>query len=195
MVSRDNHNVSRRLESEFFRQSAVEVAAQLLGVVMHRRVGGKILRARIVETEAYLGPKDLASHSSKGRTARTEVMFGPAGKAYVYFIYGMHNMFNIIVGTPGEAEAVLIRAAEPLDDWQADLTGPGKFARAFQVTRKDYGMDLTGNEIFFMSDVSYRPQIRKTKRIGVEYAKHWQHRILRFVDENNPIAAKLPKGK
>jgi DNA-3-methyladenine glycosylase len=193
MISRNKELFAGRLDLDFFKQSAVEVATQLLGVVMHRRVGEKILRARIAETEAYLGPKDFASHSYKGRTARTEVMFGPPGRAYVYFIYGIHNMFNIIVGNPGEAEAVLIRAAEPLDDWQADLTGPGKFAKGFQVTRKDYGKDLTGDEIFFTADDNYRPRIRKSKRIGVEYAKHWQHRLLRFIDANNPIAAKLPK--
>ena len=141
-----------RLGVRFFEQSAMDVAKQLLGVIMNRRLGGQILRARIIETEAYLGPKDLASHSSKGRTARTEVMFGPPGRAYVYFIYGMYDMFNVIVGVPGEAEAVLFRAAEPLDGWQADLSGPGKLARAFRITRADNASDLTGDEIYFESD-------------------------------------------
>jgi len=180
-----------RLGASFFEQPAVDVAKQLLGVIMNRRLDGQILRARIIETEAYLGPKDLASHSSKGRTARTEVMFGPPGRAYVYFIYGMHDMFNVIVGVPGEAEAVLFRAAEPLDGWQADLSGPGKLARAFRITRADNASDLTGDEIFFESDPDYRPRILKTKRIGVAYAMHWQHRLLRFIDAKSPIAAKL----
>jgi DNA-3-methyladenine glycosylase len=184
-----------RMQLDFFSQSAVAVASQLLGKIMHRRRGREMLCARIVETEAYLGPNDLASHSSKGRTARTEIMFGPPGRAYVYFIYGMYNMFNIIVGVPGEAEAILVRAAEPLGDWQADLTGPGKLARAFHITRKDYGLDLTGDEIFFTADADYHPRIRKTKRIGVEYAGHWQHRLLRYVDVNNPVARKLKWGK
>jgi len=180
-----------RLGVTFFEQPAVDVAKQLLGVIMHRRLGGQILRARIIETEAYLGPKDLASHSSKGRTARTEVMFGPPGRAYVYFIYGMYDMFNVIVGVPGEAEAVLFRAAEPRDGWQADLSGPGKLARAFRIARADNASDLTGDEIFFESDPDYRPRILKTKRIGVAYAKHWQHRLLRFIDAKSPVAAKL----
>src|ERR1043165_3826989 len=133
------------LPQSFFEQSAIDVSIGLLGTVMMKRVGKTIRRARVVETEAYLGPKDLASHSSKGRTARTEVMFGPAGRAYVYFIYGMHEMFNIVGGQIGDAQAVLIRAAEPLDNWQADLTGPGKLARAFHITRKDNGKDLSAN--------------------------------------------------
>jgi len=180
-----------RLGVRFFEQSAMDVAKQLLGVIMNRRLGGQILRARIIETEAYLGPKDLASHSSKGRTPRTEVMFGPPGRAYVYFIYGMYDMFNVIVGVPGEAEAVLFRAAEPLDGWQADLSGPGKLARAFRITRAHNASDLTGDEIFFQSDPDYRPRTLKTKRIGVAYAKHWQHRLLRFIDAKSPVAAKL----
>src|SRR5678815_9226 len=84
------------LRRSFFEQPAVAVASGLLGAIMTRRVGGVLRRARVVETEAYLGPKDLAAHSSKGRTARTEVMFGPAGRAYVYFIYGMYEMFNTV---------------------------------------------------------------------------------------------------
>src|ERR1700681_744075 len=83
-------DVPRKLGRQFFEQGAKELATALVGVIMVRRVGRRLRRARIVETEAYLGPRDLASHSSKGRTARTEVMFGPAGHAYVYFVYGMH---------------------------------------------------------------------------------------------------------
>src|SRR5213076_625352 len=98
------------LRQDFYEKPAVELAVALLGKVLVRRVNGVLRRARIVETEAYCGVKDLASHSSKGRTARTEVMFGPAGRAYVYFIYGMHWMFNIVAGVTGEAQAVLVRA-------------------------------------------------------------------------------------
>src|SRR5262245_10026007 len=123
------------LTATFFAQPAIELAPALLGTIMTRRIGGTLRRARIIETEAYLGPKDLASHSSKGRTARTEVMFGPPGRAYVYFIYGMHFMFNIVVGKEGDAEAILVRAAEPLDDWDANLIGPGRLARAFGIVR------------------------------------------------------------
>ncbi len=175
----------------FFEQSALEVARQLPGKILVRRVDDVIRRARIVETEAYLGPRDLASHSSKGRTARTEVMFGPAGHAYVYFIYGMHFMLNVVTGVTGEAHAVLIRAAEPLDGWTADLTGPGKLARALSIDKRHNGIDLFDEELGFFDDPTYVPRVRRSKRIGVDYAKHWANRLLRFVDVNNPVARKL----
>jgi DNA-3-methyladenine glycosylase len=158
---------------------------------MVRRVDGVLRRARIIETEAYLGPKDLASHSSKGRTKRTEVMFGPAGRAYVFFIYGMYTMFNVVTGKTGDAHAVLIRGAEPLDGWEADLTGPGKFARAFAVVRADNGLDLVGDDIYFVAESDYKPRIIKSKRVGIDYARHWAARLLRFIDARNPVAARL----
>jgi DNA-3-methyladenine glycosylase len=181
----------RKIGHDFFRQPATELAASLLGTIMVRRVGGVMRRARLVEIEAYCGPKDLAAHSSKGRTARTEVMFGPAGHAYVYFIYGMYWMFNITAGVTGEAEAVLVRAAEPLDGWEVDLSGPGKLARAFEITRKDNGMDLTGDDIYLLVDPEYRTKVIRRKRIGVDYARHWSNRLLRFIDRKNPVAKKL----
>src|SRR5947207_10791796 len=119
----------RKLSRRFYNRDSVTVAQELLGMNLVHVSGGVKRVGRIVEVEAYLGPRDLASHSSKGRTARTEVMFGPAGRAYVYFIYGMHWMFNVVAGRIGRAHAVLIRAAEPLDGWDADLSGPGKLAR------------------------------------------------------------------
>src|ERR1700726_1903621 len=87
-----------KLETSFFRRPALDVARDLLGTILVRRYRGKELRARIVETEAYVGSHDLACHASRGRTRRTEVMFGPGGHAYVYFIYGIHEMFNIVSG-------------------------------------------------------------------------------------------------
>lgn len=158
---------------------------------MVRRVGETVLRARVVETEAYLGPRDLASHASKGRTKRTDPMFGPPGRAYVYFIYGMHQMFNVIVGPEGEAQAVLLRAAEPLDGWDADLTGPGRLARAFAMNAADNRADVTGDALHFLTDVDYRPRIIKIRRVGIDYAKHWTNRLLRFIDAASPVARRL----
>src|SRR3954453_2149591 len=120
----------RKLRQDFYEKPAVELAMELLGKILVRNVNGILRRARIVETEAYCGVKDLASHSSKGRTARTEVMFGPAGRAYVYFIYGMHEMFKFGGGSIGDAQAFLVRGAEPLDGWEADMSGPGKLTKA-----------------------------------------------------------------
>lgn len=181
----------RRLGLPFFRQSALELGRRLPGVILVRRVGTRLRRARIVEVEAYLGPRDLASHSSKGRTARTEVIFGPPGRAYVYFIYGMHWMFNIVAGVEGEAHALLVRAAEPLDGWTADLTGPAKLAKAFGIAGPDNGLDLLRGDIAFYEDPGYVPRIVRSRRINVDYAKHWTARLLRFVDAKSPVAAKL----
>jgi len=158
---------------------------------MTRRVGDTVRRARVVEAEAYLGPCDLASHASKGRTKRTDVMFGPPGRAYVYFIYGMHQMLNVVVGEEGCAEAVLLRAAQPLDGWEVNLLGPGRLARGFAITPADNRMDLTSGDITFLADPTYRPRVVKSKRVGVDYAGRWKDRLLRFIDVNNPVSAGL----
>jgi DNA-3-methyladenine glycosylase len=183
--------VKDRLSRSFFARPALVVAPELLGTILVRRDGEGVRRARIIEVEAYLGPTDLASHSSKGRTGRTEVMFGPPGRAYVYFIYGMHFMLNIVVGQEGEAEAILVRGAEPLDDWDVDLSGPGRLARAFGVTREHNGRELTGREFHLVGDRSYRPRIVRRKRVGVDYARHWKDRLLRYIDAANPAAKRL----
>ncbi len=180
-----------KLDRAFFQRPAPELAKALLGAIMVRRIHGVVRRARLFEVEAYCGPKDLASHSSKGRTKRTEVMFGPPGRAYVYFIYGMHWMFNIVGGVEGGAHAVLIRSAQALDDWDANLLGPARFARGFGISRADNGLDLCGDEVFFLADPAYRPRIVKAKRVGVDYAGHWKDRLLRFIDTRNELAAKL----
>jgi DNA-3-methyladenine glycosylase len=172
----------KKLGHRFFRRQAIEVAQRMIGKILVRRRDGKVYRARIVETEAYVGPHDLACHASKGRTRRTEIMFGPGGYAYVYFIYGMYDMLNFVTGQSGDPQAVLIRGASPLDDWHADLSGPGKLARAMQITRADNGLDLTGNQLFVLNDPRYRPRLRCTRRIGVDYAKEWKDALLRFVD-------------
>jgi DNA-3-methyladenine glycosylase len=181
---------AKKLRRAFFARPAIVVAQELIGKVLVRRVRDVEFRARIVETEAYLGPHDLASHSSKGRTRRTEVMFGPPGRAYVYLIYGMHDMLNVVVGTEGEAQAVLIRAGEPLDGWEANLAGPGRLARALAITRADNGLDVTAGEIFFVDNPQDRPRLKSTKRIGIDYAGEWQHELLRFLDADNTVVRK-----
>jgi DNA-3-methyladenine glycosylase len=100
----------------------------------------------------------------------------------VYFIYGVHYMLNVVTGKVGDPQAVLLRGAVPLDGWQVDLTGPGKLAKHFGITRADYGLDLTGDQFFFLQEEPYRPKVVATKRIGVAYAGEWQHELLRFLD-------------
>jgi DNA-3-methyladenine glycosylase len=185
-----------KLPRAFYRRPAIELARALIGKILVHHVKGKALRARIVETEAYIGEHDLACHASKGRTKRTEVMFGPAGHAYVYFIYGMHEMFNIVAADVGDAQAVLVRAAEPLDGWQANLTGPGRLTRAMHITRADNGLDLTGDEMFLVegdgaaAKAANPPRIAVTKRVGVDYAGDWQHAMLRFFDADSPAVSR-----
>lgn len=186
----------QKLQRDFYCQPADQLAPALLGKILVRRLEDQLLRARIVETEAYMGPEDLAAHSSKGRTPRTEVMFGPAGHAYVFFIYGMYEMFNIVAAGNGEGQAILVRAAEALDGWDANLCGPGRLARAMGITRALHnGIDLTGEQLFVQDNPADHPRIVTGPRIGVDYAKHWKDVPLRFAVADSPAVSKpRPEG-
>lgn len=186
----------KKLKRAFYAQPGEAVARGLIGkILVHRLPDGRELRGRIVETEAYLGPADLASHSSKGRTKRTEVMFGPAGHAYVYFIYGMYEMFNVVAGKTGEAHAVLVRAAEPLDGWAADLSGPGKLATRFEIARADNGLDLTGDRLFVVGVENETREIGVSARVGIDYAKEWVDAPLRFFDAGSTAVSARTKRR
>jgi DNA-3-methyladenine glycosylase len=181
----------RRLARAFYARPAEELARELLGKVLVHTIDDVTYRARIVETEAYVGPHDLACHASKGRTKRTEIMFGRSGHAYVYLIYGMYPMLNIVSGQAGDAEAVLIRAAEPLDDWDADLSGPGKLCREMGITLSDNTLDLTLSRKLYLLDDRVRPKrIVTTRRVGIDYAKEWVHAELRFYDGDSNAVSK-----
>jgi DNA-3-methyladenine glycosylase len=180
----------KKLGRRFYQQKADALARELIGKILVHRVEDRTLRARIVEAEAYMGPDDLASHSSKGRTQRTEVMFGPAGHAYVYFIYGMYEMFNIVAGKTGVAQAVLIRAGEALDGWKADLSGPGKLARTMEIKRSDYGRDLTGDVLFLQDDGYIPTRIVVGPRVNIDYAGDWVAKPLRFCDGESKCVSK-----
>ena len=127
----------------------------------------------------------LACHAAKGRTGRTEIMFSAGGCAYIYLIYGIHHMLNFVCSVKDDPQAVLIRGAIPLDDWKVELTGPGKLARHFQLTREQNGLSLTGSELYVEADSAYQPRIVQTKRIGIDYAKEWKDEQLRFIDANH----------
>lgn len=186
----------RKLSHGDYALPAEELARKLVGKILVHRVPGREYRARIVETEAYLGPHDLASHASKGLTGRTKILYGPAGHAYVYLIYGMYQMFNIVANQTGAGQAVLIRAGEPLDGWQADLRGPGKLTRAMHISRQHNGLDLTGRTIFMQDDHTPPPPLSITPRIGIDYAKHWKDAPLRFFATDHPAVSKFrpPSG-
>jgi len=181
---------TRKLGRTFYGRPAAELAPALIGKVLVRRMDGQEYRVQIVEAEAYCGPQDLACHTSKGRTRRNEVMFGPPGHAYVYFIYGMYDMFNIVSGPRGGGQAVLIRAAEAIAPFQADLSGPGKLTRALQITRSDNGRDLIGDELFVTDGSPRRPRILVAKRVGVDYAGKWKDALLRFCDADSRFVSK-----
>src|SRR5688572_5104063 len=181
----------KKLPRTFYAREAEVLAHDLIGTILVHRVDGEERRGRIVETEAYVGGHDLACHAAKGRTARTEVMFGKAGHAYVYLCYGIHDMLNIVSGQPGIAQAVLVRAAEPLDGWEANLSGPGNLSKRFGITRRHNGVDLTGDELFIVgSRDAAPPRIVRTRRIGVDYAKEWKDAPLRFIDADSPAVSR-----
>lgn len=166
------------LPPAFFDRSAVEVARDLIGANLVRLLGEQTRRFSITETEAYEGVRDLASHSSKGRTPRTEVMFGPAGRFYVYRVYGLHWMLNVVTGKLGDATAVLIRGVE-------GVSGPGRVAAALKIDASLYGKDASPSSglWFEPGDPGDDPaQINRTPRIGVDYAGPvWAAKKLRFI--------------
>jgi DNA-3-methyladenine glycosylase len=179
-----------KLGRRFYQRPAIDLARDLIGKVLVRRIDGKTLRARIVETEAYVGTHDLACHAAKGRTKRTEIMFGPGGHAYVYFIYGMHEMFNIVASVEGDAQAVLLRAAEAMDGWKINLSGPGRLAKGMQINRKLNGIDLTGDDLFVARVGRGKPKIVTGTRVGVDYAGDWAAEALRFMEAGNRAVSK-----
>jgi len=172
--------MNSKLTAACYRQDAATVARALLGTVLVHSREGLVQRGRVVETEAYLGEHDLACHAARGRTARTEVMFGPAGHAYVYLIYGLYDMLNIVTGEDGQAQAVLIRALEPLSGITGRTDGPGRLTRALSITRRHNGLSLLGDTLYL--EAGPLPEaVAVTPRIGVDYAGPWREAPLRFV--------------
>lgn len=149
---------------------------------------------RIVETEAYLGPHDLACHAARGRTARTEVMFGPPGHAYVYFVYGMHCCVNVVTEREGHAAAVLIRALELGPGVEGRTDGPGRLCEALGIDRTQNGADLTGTRLYVTTGERLaglaRPlgEVCRGPRVGVGYAGEWAAAPLRFWLEGTAIS-------
>jgi DNA-3-methyladenine glycosylase len=191
-----------KLPRSFYEQSTLDVAKQLLGKYLVRKHPKGHTVGRIVETEAYVGPQDLACHASKGRTARTEVMFGPPGHAYVYFIYGFYNMLNLVTEAEDYPAAVLIRAVEPVDGIELMRTrrkngllrnlasGPGKLCQAFGIDRSLNGADLCRSVLFVEDRGEPTPKFQATPRIGVDYAGKWKDKPFRFVIRGSEFVSK-----
>nr|WP_206211863.1 DNA-3-methyladenine glycosylase [Wenzhouxiangella sp. XN24] len=203
------------MSHKFCQRDPVALARALLGQVLVRvDADGARLAGRIVETEAYLGVADRAAHSYGGRrTARNEAMWGPAGHAYVYFVYGMHYCMNIVAEGPGQPSAVLLRALEPLEGLEqmrrrraagravvlpdtALCSGPAKLAQALGVDRALDGADLVDGETLFLERGSRVPPTRivVAPRIGVDYAGDWAERPLRFYVAGNPHVSRHFSG-
>lgn len=180
------------LPRAFADDAADVVARALLGQVLVVHDAGGLRAGRIVETEAYLGPHDLACHSAKGRTARTEVMFGPPGHAYVFLVYGMHACVNVVTG---RGAAVLLRAVEPVCGLPADATprGPGRLTKTLGITLAHNTLPLDAPPLLVArgEDVPDRA-VATGPRIGVDYAGAWARRRLRYWVKNNPFVSRPP---
>ena len=198
--------MDKKLPREFYTRSDVlEVARDLLGkkLVVTNRNGARV-SGIIVETEAYRGPEDRASHAWNGRrTQRTETMYGVGGTAYVYFVYGMYNQFNVVTNAEDIPHAVLVRALEPSEGLASmrrrrrgrseyELTsGPGRLCLAMGIDRKLDKADLLGDRVWLEDGISISPrQIARGPRIGIDYAEKWIDRPWRFWVKDNPFVSR-----
>jgi len=200
------------INKEFYNRSAVDVAKDLLGKVLVREVDGKILKGKIVETEAYIGESDKACHAYNGRrTKRTEPLYGEGGISYIYFIYGLYHCLNVVTREENVAEAVLIRALEPLNEFDYisqirykkdfnELTktqiknlanGPSKLCLAYLID-KNLNEDklYEKGELYIEEHESEDFEIVETKRIGIDYAEEAKDFLWRFYIKNNNFISK-----
>jgi DNA-3-methyladenine glycosylase len=193
-----------KLPRSFYSRSALDVASELLGKVLVRRLRGRNLAGRIVETEAYVGPHDLACHASKGHTPRTSIMFGPPGYTYVYMIYGFYFCLNVVTEPRGYPAAVLIRGVEPIEnvDLMCELrnnperdtniaSGPGKLCMAMSIDKQLNGENLLGTTIWIEDRKLDPGPIRTSPRVGVDYAGEYKDKPWRFYVEGNPHVSRV----
>ena len=194
------------LPRKFYRRDVLEVASDCIGKMLVRDTSAGLVVGRVVEVEAYRGPEDRAAHSFGGRrTRRTEVMFGPAGYSYVFFLYGMHWNFNLVTGATDEPCAVLVRGVEPVEGLELmaerrgiastrrELTnGPAKLCQAFDIDGNHYGLDLChaqppGGRIgsIFLAAGPAPKHVATSARVGVDYAGEWAKRPWRFFEPEN----------
>lgn len=165
----------KKIENSFFLQDVLQVAPLLIGKFIVRKFSsGKILKYMITETEAYRGEEDLACHASKGFTPRTKIMYDRGGNIYVYMVYGLHWMLNIVTGEIDEPQAVLIRSVK-------DTEGPGRLTKKLEIEGSFYGENLFASERIWIEEGDKTLQIKTTPRIGIDYAGEWKNKPWRFV--------------
>jgi DNA-3-methyladenine glycosylase len=180
---------SRPLPRDFYAGDTEAVARNLLGKHLVHRTGDGVRIGRIIEVEAYLGPHDKASHSSRGVTARNRAMFGPPGRAYVYLVYGIHHCMNVVTEAEGHGAAVLIRALAPVSGVDERTSGPGLLCRAMGIDRRLNGVDLCGQTLYITEGGGEAFTVVRRPRIGVDYAGKWAKRLLRFyIDGSNQVS-------
>ncbi|MDS1142210.1 DNA-3-methyladenine glycosylase [Pusillimonas sp. SM2304] len=176
---------------DFYDRDTIQVARDLLGKLLVHRADGIERIGKIVEVEAYLGPHDLAAHTSKGLTPRTRVMFGPPGHAYIYLIYGMHHCMNVVTEADGTGAAVLLRALEPVANLSENTRGPGRLCKAMGLNKSHYGHDLCSPDLFIAANPAAEDiVIADSPRIGVDYAGEWAAKPLRFYIAGNPYISR-----
>lgn len=164
------------LPTDFFCNDAVTVARQLLGKVIVRRFDdGSVRRYCITETEAYLGEEDKACHASKGRTPRTDIMYAEGGRLYVYLIYGMYWMLNVVTGEKDHPQAVLIRGID-------EIVGSGRVGRELKIDKSFYGEDLCSSSRLMIEDGATVENFTTAPRVGIDYAgEEWKNKPWRFI--------------
>lgn len=165
----------KRLKRSFFTRDVLQVAPDLIGKILAiRSEKGDIRRYIITETEAYRGAEDRACHASKGKTARTEVMYREGGRIYVYFVYGMYWMLNFVAGGKNKPQAALIRGID-------GFNGPGKLTKSLRIDGSFYGEDLTDSDRIWVEDNGFKPAIKTSPRVGINYAGDpWKNKPWRY---------------
>ena len=163
------------LDGNFFHRDCLEVAPDLVGKLIVRKLdSGEEISLRITETEAYRGTEDKACHASKGRTPRTEILYGESGIIYVYLCYGIHWLMNVITGEKEQPQGVLIRACE-------NFEGPARLTKKLQIDKSFNNQHVDGNERLYFVDDGFKPRIRTDRRVGIDYAgEEWAAKPWRF---------------
>lgn len=193
--------MNKRLKRKFYTQPTLKVAKEMLGKYLVHKIGSKKLVGKIVETEAYIGPQDKASHAFGGKkTERNKAEWLIGGHIYIYLVYGMYWQLNISTGKEGQPECVLIRALEPIKfesgirnkELRNLANGPGKLCGWLKLNKSFYGEDLTRSKKIWLEDGDrIRPsQIVASKRIGIDYAKEWAKKTWRFYIKDNFFVSK-----
>lgn len=195
----------KRIKPKDFLLDPFETATEvLLGAYLCSNIGGEFTAGKITELEVYIGAEDKASHAYPNKkTKRNEVMFGPGGVAYVFFVYGMYHQFNVVLNEAGTANAILIRGLEPVagiefmkerrkcEKIKNLTTGPGKLCQALGITREHNGIDL-GGDLLWLSPKTKKIDVDSTPRIGIDYAEEYVNKPWRFVLKNNLFVSKMP---